>query len=177
LQKLFGATINADRESIIERYRMAFSLAPNLEHGKKMFTQHCSTCHKIDNAGTSIGPDISDARDQSYDKLLISILDPNRVIDANYFRYVCQTTDGTLVDGLMDESSQENIVLRLQNGNRVSVPRDEIEDLKATGVSLMPVGFETQLSPEAMNDLIAYIKNWRYALQQIPAQAVPPQAK
>jgi hypothetical protein len=57
------------------------------------------------------------------------------------------------------------------------VPRDEIEDLKATGVSLMPVGFETQLSPEAMNDLIAYIKNWRYALQQIPAQAVPPQAK
>lgn len=177
LQKLFGATINADRESVIERYRTAFSLAPDLEYGKKMFVQHCSTCHKIENVGTSIGPDISDARDQTFDKLLISILDPNRVIDANYFRYVCQTTDGTLVDGLMEESSQENIVLRLQNGNRVSVPRDEIEDLKATGVSLMPVGFETQLSPEAMNDLIAYIKNWRYALQQVPAQAVPPQAK
>ena len=177
LQTLFGATINADRESIIERYRLAFSHAPDLENGKKMFVQHCSTCHKIDNFGTSVGPDISDARDQTFDKLLISILDPNRVIDANYFRYVCQTADGTLVDGLMEESSQENIVLRLQNGNRVSVPRDEIQDLKATGVSLMPVGFETQLSPEAMNDLIAYIKNWRYAQQQVPAQAVPPQAK
>jgi putative heme-binding domain-containing protein len=177
LQKLFGATINADRESLIERYRMAFPLTPDLENGKKMFVQHCSTCHKIDNVGTSVGPDISDARDQTFDKLLISILDPNRVIDANYFRYVCQTTDGTLVDGLMEESSQENIVLRLQNGNRVSVPRDEIQDLKATGVSLMPVGFEAQLSPEAMNDLIAYIKNWRYAQQQVPAQAVPPQAK
>jgi hypothetical protein len=83
----------------------------------------------------------------------------NRVIDANYFRYVCQTTDGNVVDGLMEEASQNHIVLRLQNGSRVSLAREEIQELKATGVSLMPVGFEAQLSPESMNDLIAYIKN------------------
>jgi putative heme-binding domain-containing protein len=177
LQKLFGAAISSDRESIIGKYRQAFANAPDLENGKRMFVQHCSSCHKIDNAGTAIGPDISDARDQTFEKLLVSILDPNRVIDANYFRYVCQTIDGTVVDGLMEESSAENVVLRLQNGNRVSIARSEIQDLKATGVSLMPVGFEAQLSPESMNDVIAYIKNWRYAQQQVPAQAVAPTPK
>ena len=177
LSRLLGANISADREGVIEKYRQAFTNSPDLDHGKRMFAQHCSACHKIDNVGTAVGPDISDARDQTFEKLLISILDPNRVIDANYFRYVCQTTDGTIVDGLMEESSQQNIVLRLQNGNRVSIVRSDIEDLKATGVSLMPVGFESQLSPTAMNDVIAYIKNWRYAQQQVPAQAVAPTSK
>jgi putative membrane-bound dehydrogenase-like protein len=177
LQKMFGAVISTDRESIIEKYRQAFANTADLENGKRMFVQHCSSCHKLDNAGTAIGPDISDARDQTFDKLLVSILDPNRVIDANYFRYVCQMTDGTIVDGLMEESSEDNVVLRLQNGNRVSIAREEIQDLKATGVSLMPVGFEAQLTPESMNDVIAYIKNWRYAPQQVPAQAVAPTPK
>jgi lambda repressor-like predicted transcriptional regulator len=77
----------------------------------------------------------------------------------------------------MEESSEDNVVLRLQNGTRVSIARAEIQDLKATGVSLMPVGFEAQLSPESMNDVIAYIKNWRYAQQQVPAQAVAPTPK
>lgn len=177
LSRLFGANISADREGVIEKYRQAFTNSPDLENGKRMFAQHCAACHKIDNVGTAIGPDISDARDQTFEKLLVSILDPNRVIDANYFRYVCQTTDGTIVDGLMEESSQENIVLRLQNGNRVPIVRSEIENLKATGVSLMPVGFEAQLSPTAMNDVIAYIKNWRYVQQQVPAQALAPNSK
>lgn len=177
LQKMFGAAINADREMVIEKYREAFTVSPNLENGKRMFAQHCSACHKIDGVGTAIGPDISDARDQTFEKLLVSILDPNRVIDANYFRYVCQTTDGNVVDGLMEEASQDYVVLRLQNGTRTTIAREEIQDLKATGVSLMPVGFEAQLSPESMNDVIAYIKNWRYALQQIPAQAVAPTPK
>lgn len=174
LQSLLGGAVSADREGVIEKYRQAFVQTPNLENGKKMFAQHCSACHKIDNVGTSIGPDISDARDQTFEKLLTSILDPNRTIDANYFKYVCETADGTIVDGLMEESSQDQIVLRQQNGSRISIPRTEIQEIKVTGLSLMPVGFEAQLSPESMNDVIAYIKNWRYAQQQVPAQAIAP---
>lgn len=174
LQSLLGGAVSTDREGVIEKYRQAFAQTPNLENGKKMFAQHCSACHKIDNVGTSIGPDISDARDQTFEKLLVSILDPNRTIDANYFKYVCETADGTIVDGLMEESSQDQIVLRQQNGSRISIPRSEIQEIKVTGLSLMPVGFEAQLSPESMNDVIAYIKNWRYAQQQVPAQAIAP---
>lgn len=163
LQKLFGDTLQSDRQAVVEKYREAFSLTPNRENGKRMFAQHCAACHKVDNVGTAIGPDISDSRDQNFDKLLVAILDPNRSIDANFFRYICQTKDGEIIDGLIEESSQQHVVFRTQNGSRVSVPRAEIQDLKATGVSLMPVGFEAQLSPQAMIDLLSYIKNWRYA--------------
>ena len=40
--------------------------------------------------------------------------------------------------------------------------RAEIEAIKSTGKSLMPVGLERTISPQQMADLIAFIKNWRY---------------
>jgi hypothetical protein len=49
----------------------------------------------------------------------------------------------------------------MQEGKRRTLPRDQIEALRATGKSMMPEGFENQLSPSDMRDLIGYLKQWR----------------
>jgi hypothetical protein len=33
---------------------------------------------------------------------------------------------------------------------------------------MMPEGFENQISPEAMRDLVAYLKRWRLLSGEIP---------
>jgi putative heme-binding domain-containing protein len=73
----------------------------------------------------------------------------------------------------LQESTAEHVVLRSQNGITHTLARKEIEEFQATGVSLMPVGLEAQISPEQMVDLLAYIKNWRYLQQGVPALATP----
>ena len=44
----------------------------------------------------------------------------------------------------------------------MTLARDEIEELRSNGVSLMPEGLEQNIPPQDMADLIAFIKNWRY---------------
>ena len=40
-----------------------------------------------------------------------------------------------------------------------TVERSEIEQLRSTGLSIMPEGLEKQIDPAAMADLLAYLSN------------------
>ena len=100
--------------------------------------------------------------------MLVAILDPNAAIDANYYRYLVLTDDGQVIEGLLEDSNQQSVTLRLQDDVRRTIPRAQLEQLRATGVSMMPEGFENQLSPEAMRDLIGYLKRWRLLTTAIP---------
>lgn len=170
ISKILAASINSDRQKVVEQYsKQLASLKPDEGgSGKLVFEKNCVACHRINGVGNVVGPDISDSREQTFEKLLISILDPNRAIDANYFRYMARLHDGTVTEGVLKDSNAKTIALHNQNGIR-QIERDDIEELKSSSVSLMPDGIEAQISPQDMADLLWYIKNWRYAADQIPA--------
>jgi len=174
LSKLLSASINSDRQKVIDDYSKQLAtieVDPNNNRGKAVFTKNCSACHRIDDVGAMVGPDISDSRVHTFEKLLISILDPNRSIDANYFRYLARTEDGKVVEGLLKDSNSQTITLLSQNGTTTTLNRLEIEELKSSGTSLMPEGVESQISAREMADLLWYVKNWRYAVDKVPANA------
>ncbi len=154
---------------VLKNYLPCLELAGNPERGKQVFAKQCAACHKIGDAGVPVGPDISDSRVQTADKLLTSILDPNRAIDNNYFRFVVLMNDGRTIDGIIAEETADKVVIRSQNDQRHVLARTDIEELKATGVSMMPEGLESQIDHQGMADLIAYIKNWRYTAGQVPS--------
>ncbi len=174
LAKVLLASINSNRQKAIDEYSMQLStiqVNPNKNVGKAVFHKNCSACHKLDGVGAVVGPDISDSREQTYEKLLISILDPNRSIDANYFRYLVLTEGGNVIEGLLKDSNSQTITLQSQNGVLTTLSRSEIDELKSSGTSLMPEGIESQISVLEMADLLWYVKNWRYAADQVPANA------
>ena len=156
------------KQTLIARYTGSLAESPEIAAGKAHFVRHCAACHKIDDQGVAVGPDISDMRTQTPEQILLSILDPSAAIDANYYRYAVLTTDGQLIEGLLEDSNQTSVTLKLQEGQRRTIPRDEVEQLRATGVSMMPEGFENQLDPAAMRDLVAYVKRWRLLQNEIP---------
>jgi hypothetical protein len=52
--------------------------------------------------------------------------------------------------------------------------RQDIEELKSNGISLMPEGLEKNISIEQMADLISFVKNWRYLNGQVPIKVSQP---
>jgi putative heme-binding domain-containing protein len=168
-EKQLGSILNSDRAAVLRDYMSCLELPGDVARGKQVFSKHCAACHRIGDVGTQVGPDISDSRVQTAEKLLTSIIDPNRAIDNNYFRFVVLTNDGRTLDGLIAEETADKVVIRGQNDQRHVIARSEIEQMKPTGVSMMPEGLESQVDRQAMADLIAFVKNWRYDSQQIPA--------
>ena len=150
-----------DRSQVFAEYRQALNQG-DPRRGEPLFRQHCATCHLVNGQGVNVGPDISDARQQTPEQLLLSILDPNQAIDANYFAYHAVTMDGQVLSGVLASETETAIGLRQPDGITRTLLREDIEELQSAGISLMPEGFEKQISPSQMADLVSYIKNWRY---------------
>ncbi len=170
LRAIAGKLSNTNRAKVLERYRPALNLRGDPRAGRAVFQQHCASCHRIGDAGTQVGPDISDSRTKSPEQLLVAILDPNAAIDAAYFRYTVLTSDDQVVEGLVAEETPNAVVLLLQDGRRQVIARSAIAEMRSSGISLMPEGFEAQIPPQQMADLIAYIKGWRYMQGTIPIE-------
>jgi len=170
-KKLFATS--SDRAETIMRYASVPAFQQVMDSadshaGKRIFAQACAACHQIDGVGVNVGPDISDSRTKTPEALLTAVLDPNAAIDAAFLQYLALTTDGRVIDGLLSDDKPEGVTLRRQGGENVLVPRDELEKLQATGVSLMPDGFERLINENDMANLIAYLKNWRYLSSSKP---------
>lgn len=167
--KIFGSATPADRQQALADYQPALVLEADPQRGQVVFQKNCSTCHKIGNLGVNVAPDISDSRTKTPAQLLGDIIQPNRAIDANYIAYQLLTKDGTIASGILTSETSTSITLKQPEAKVITVARSEIEQLKSSGVSLMPDGLEKTIPPQAMADLISFIKNWRYLDGRIPA--------
>jgi putative heme-binding domain-containing protein len=51
------------------------------------------------------------------------------------------------------------VVLRTAEGQRIVLPKDDIESMNVTGVSLMPEGLLEGLSDQQVRDLFGYLRS------------------
>lgn len=172
LQKLIVANAPADRSKVLEEYQAALTHEHDPLRGRELFSKNCAQCHKIGDLGVEVAPNISDSRVKTQAQLLTDILDPNRAIDNNYFSYTLVDTAGTVATGIVAAETSSSVTLKQPEGKTITVLRSDIEQLKPNGVSLMPVGFEKQLSVAQMADVISFIKNWRYLDGQVPIEVI-----
>jgi len=170
--RLVAANRPADRGDVIEKYRPALARKGDPAHGRELFSKNCAQCHRIGNIGVNVAPDISDSRVKLPSQLLTDILDPNRAIDNNYFNYLVVDRDGTTHTGVIATETSTSVTLRQPEDKRVTIARENIEQIRSTGQSLMPVGLEKALTVEDMSDLISFIKNWRYLDGEVPKEVI-----
>ncbi|MCI0360411.1 MAG: c-type cytochrome [Planctomycetaceae bacterium] len=160
--KLFAAATPAERAQVLADYQVSLEMKADAKHGIAIFEKHCAACHKVGTVGVNVAPDISDSRTKTAAQILGDIILPNRAIDNNYLGYSVRLVDGTVASGILTTETATSITLRQQGGKDLVIARSEIEELKSSGVSLMPEGLERQIPPQDMADLVAFIKNWRY---------------
>ena len=169
-EKLFNLAAAPDRVAVLASYQSALEQKGDPAKGRAVFEKNCVTCHRVANVGVNVGPDIGDTRDKLPAYLLMNILDPNRAVDANYFGYTLITKQGKPYTGLIKSETAVSITMRLPEGKEETILRSDVDELKTNGLSLMPVGFEKNISIEQMADLISFLKNWRYLDGTIPMQ-------
>lgn len=157
--RLFAESDMKGRIETVKQFLPALALPGQRGHGRTLFAERCQTCHRLEGQGFSVGPDLASTRANGREKLLISILDPNREVAPNFLNYVVETKAGETLTGIIANESAVGITLRRANGDETSLERDRIGRIKSLDQSLMPEGLESGLSHQDMADLLEYIIN------------------
>ncbi|MBL8890904.1 MAG: c-type cytochrome [Planctomycetaceae bacterium] len=141
------------------QYQKSLEMAGDIERGRAVYQTACASCHRRGDLGTDVGPNLATVIGHSPQKLLANILDPNADIQPGYQSFACLLNTGEVLTGVLSAESAHSLTLTPANGASRTILRSEIEQLSGTGVSLMPEGFEQSITPEAMADLLAFLKS------------------
>jgi putative heme-binding domain-containing protein len=126
--------------------------------GAEVFAKTCQTCHQRQRQGNRVGPDLSGIGSRPPEALLNDVLDPSREVAPDYLNWLLVTKRGQVLSGLIAEETATSIRLRRAEGSEDTVLRSEIEELRASGQSLMPEGLEHTLSVQDVADLLAFLR-------------------
>ncbi len=157
-----GGADARDADLLIAELLPEVAEAGDRERGRAVFESNCVSCHTLEGAGFSadsarggVGPDLTGRGALGARELLTVLLDPNRSVEPAYVEHVVETEDGRLVAGVIARETDEALTLRSSAGEH-EVRRDEIVELRSTGRSPMPTGFES-LGAAALRDLFSFL--------------------
>jgi putative membrane-bound dehydrogenase-like protein len=135
----------------------------NAARGKTVFASEkskCSTCHRVADQGLRVGPDLTTiGLNRSADDLLESILFPSASIVRDYDPYKIMTVDGRVLSGIIVGETQAAIEVQQASGEKLKLPRDDIEQIAPSEVSIMPAGLEEVLSEADLLDVVTYLQS------------------
>jgi hypothetical protein len=78
-------------------------------------------------------------------------------VEGNFRAYTVTTDNGRVVNGLLAGESKTSVELIDAEGKRHVIQRDEIDEFIPSPNSLMPVGFEKQIRPQGLANLLAFL--------------------
>ncbi len=161
--QLFANDNASPRSEVIASYKKVMEIAGDAARGQKVFEQNCMVCHRIGDKGFSIGPDLTSTASADREALLGHILDPNRYVLPNFIQYVVLDVNGQLHTGIIAAQTATSITLKQERDATETILRSSIDELKATGKSLMPEGFEKKIPLPEMADLLSFLEASRLA--------------
>ena len=131
----------------------------NPARGRLVFKENCATCHRLFDEGETIGPELTGAERGNLDFLLSSLVDPSSLIRNEYQAQTVALDDGRVLTGLIVEETAGSITLVDGNRQRIVLPRDAVEEMKPSAVSLMPEGQLDKLRDDQIRDLFRYLQS------------------
>jgi putative heme-binding domain-containing protein len=155
--KLFGGATSPDRQKVLDAYQDVASMTGDTARGKAVFAKSCAACHRLEDAGYHVGPNLAALTNRSPAYLLMEILDPSKNMDSRYVEYLAVTRSGRTFTGILSSESATGIALRGPESKEQVLLRSELEELQSNGKSLMPEGLEKDLSRQDLADVIAYL--------------------
>jgi putative membrane-bound dehydrogenase-like protein len=152
-----GALPNPDRQKVIDSLLSVTTKTGDATAGKAVFKKHCATCHMHSGEGNKIGPDLSGVAVHPKEHLIVDILDPSRSVEGNFRVYQIVKKDGGTLSGLLASESKTAVEVIDAEAKKHVLQRDDIEVLSASNKSLMPEGFEKQMSAEELTNLLEFL--------------------
>ena len=121
----------------------------------------CAACHRINNKGGRLGPDLSRVgRSRSAAYLRAAILEPGETISPEYQRVTVVTGDGKRIVGVGLNYDNFSALVMDANEDFHTFLRSEVQSIERDYQSLMP-GYGDTLSDSETDDLLAYLADLR----------------
>lgn len=152
-----GGLPNPDRQKVLDELMPLTQQTGDAVAGKEIFKKQCMKCHTHSGEGTKIGPDLTGMAVHPKKDLLMHIIDPSRSVEGNFRVYTVALNDGRVVNGLLASESKTAIEIFDAEGKKQAIQRDDIDELVASTKSLMPEGFEKQLKPDEISNLLEFL--------------------
>lgn len=152
-----GGLPDADREKVLKSLLPLCEEKGDVKVGKAMFVKHCSKCHMHGTEGKTIGPNLTGMAVHPKHELLMHMIDPSRSVEGNFRIYTVVKNDGLVINGMMSGESRTAITLLDSEAKEHQIAREDIEELVRSRKSLMPEGFEKQMTPEELSSLLEFL--------------------
>ncbi|MBX3451970.1 MAG: c-type cytochrome [Planctomycetaceae bacterium] len=158
------------RGEILASYASVLTQVGDTERGRQLYDKRCANCHQWEGKGHAVGPNLGESRNKPWQALLNAVLDPNQAVDQRYIAYAAATGDGLTHQGLLTDEADDAITLLAAEAKSVRIERSNLDDLVSSNRSLMPEGFERDLSPQDLADIFALVTQ-RDRAEDAPAAA------
>lgn len=152
-----GGLPNADRQKVLTELLPLAQQTGDPQLGKEIFKKNCSKCHMHGGEGNKVGPDLTGMAVHPKQELLVHVIDPSRNVEGNFRVYTVQLADGRVLSGLLVAESQTSIEVVDAEAKHHFVQRADIDELVASPKSLMPEGFEKQLTATDLVNLLEFL--------------------
>ncbi len=153
--------VSPDREKIYQKMLPLADRKGDLAKGKAVFATLCSKCHLLAAEGGKVGPELTGIGARPRKDILLEIVDPNRSVEANYRMWQVKTVDGQVLAGRLDTETATSIELYDVEGKSHVVQRKDIELMKASALSIMPVGLVDLLPEDDIASLLEFLASSR----------------
>jgi putative membrane-bound dehydrogenase-like protein len=171
----FGPKVRKDAESLYallnadlakQRARLDELLAGlkdgDVRRGQAVFNStkaSCSACHAIGYLGGTIGPDLTHVgKIRAERDLLESIVFPSASFVRSYEPVEITTKKGKVYNGVVRRETPDEVVLATSATEEARIARQDIDEVQPGKVSIMPAGFDQQLTRQELADLVAFLK-------------------
>lgn len=131
-----------------------------VESGRMLFfgKATCGNCHVVGTEGKEVGPNLSEIGAKlSREAMFVSILDPSAAISHNFESFVAETIDGEILQGILVSRTDEEVALKLADGQLRTVPTADIDRIEKQTVSLMPAGLQQTLTAQELVSVVDYL--------------------
>lgn len=136
--------------------------SPDLARGRMIFARNCQECHTLFGTGNKVGPELTaHPKRNDIDFLITNVVNPSAEIAKGYEPKIVITTAGVVHNGIIKETKDPSTIVLQLGPKSIAIPKEEIEDIQASKVSIMPTDILKDMEPHDIQCLFAYIMNPR----------------
>jgi len=151
--KALGYGVDAYKETLV---------GGNLRAGYRYFlhnlTGQCVRCHSFQGQGGEVGPALDGIADKlTREQLLEALIDPTARLAPGYGNVTLTLNDGQVVTGLLEEETEDELILRTSAAEPLEVNRSRITKRENMTSSMPAMG--RIMSKRELRDLIEFLAN------------------
>ncbi len=150
-------------DAVIAQRVAGYALAKgDATQGESVFLQHCAVCHRMKNAGGTLGPNLDGVASRDLARLVEDILDPSRNVDPLFRVTLLTTREGRSYSGTGVHETAGTLMLTSQpDGEQIALKRVDIASRETTPLSPMPAAYDQILAESDFYDLLAFLQRPR----------------